>query len=279
MAKTGAVAIMGMAVLLCACSVEEASLEGASQVGEGRDIFVVTRQDQKTEAGDAEEIHLDECGGMLRITEGGDYLLHGRMEGQIVIEAYEDELVHLYLAGVEVTSAAGPAVSVSGASKLIMTLVSDTDNVLSDSANYEGYEETQGCLYSVADLTVNGDGTLYVYGYHEDGIRSKDRVRILDSVVGVQAKGDGIRGNDGVVIKDASVNIESEGNGIRTANRDEGIKGIVEICGGSLGVTAGRNGIYAANDVYIKDCVYNIHSVEEQVRTEGTGYTGNGSSQ
>lgn len=34
-------------------------------------------------------------------------------------------------------------------------------------------------------------------------------------------------------------------------------------------VIAGKNGIYAASDLYMRDCTYSVNSVEEKVRAEG----------
>ena len=111
-----------------------------------------------------------------------------------------------------------------------------------------------------------------MFGYHEDGIRSKDRVKLLGGHIAVQAKGDGIRGNDGILFTDTAVDIQSEQNGLRTANQGAEGRGTVEIQGGTLFVIAGKNGIYAVSDLYMRDCVCSVNSVEEKMRVEGTAY-------
>lgn len=266
------IVILCAGMLLCACSDTGAE---ASDSGENRTqnaAFAFTRQDIATDAGEAQEINLSDCGELFTITEGGDYLLYGSMEGNVLIDTYEDELVHLYLSNAEIASQHGPAISAVSASKLIVTLVSDTENVLSDTPDYADYQETKSCLYSAADLTINGDGTLFVYGYYEDGIRSKDNIKIVSGILDVQAKGDGIRGNDGIIINGGEVKVQSEGNGIRTVNRGTGSRGAVELSGGSINVTAGRNGITAAADLYVSDCVCSVYSVEEAFLAEGAKY-------
>lgn len=236
-----------------------------------QDAFEITREDERTEPGvEVEKIDLDGRENRVVIEKAGDIWLSGSLEGQIVVNVCGDELVHLYLAGVSISSGQGPAILIEKASKVIVTLVSETENALSDSSDYRGYEETKGCLYCAADLTINGAGSLSVAGFCEDGIRSRDVVRILGSNVDVQAKGDGIRGNDGIVIKESRVKVESEGNGIRTADRGKGTKGVIEISGGSLNVIAGKNGIYAASDLHSRDCSLNVNAVEEKTRAEGT---------
>ena len=273
------VLILCAAMLLTACAGEETA---AGQAGQNVDwLSCRTEQDQrtkhdlKTEPEDMEKterVDLDACETGRVVLSGSDIWLSGSLEGQVVIDMEEDELVHLYLAGVEITSPNGPALWVKEAAKVVVTLVSDTENVLADSPDYTDYEETPACLYSVCDLTVNGDGTLQVFGYHEDGIRSKDRIKILDGVLSVQAKGDGIRGSDGIYMQDASVAVESEKTGLRTVNRGAADRGVIEIDGGELSVIAGKNGIYAAADVYVYHVRYSVNAVEETVKAEGAAY-------
>ncbi len=274
------------AIFLTACAGEHVTAEQTGQdsaAGQDTDWLAErtkqnrrTKHDLRTEPEDMEKtdrIDLDACeGGEVILSGGGDIWLSGSLEGQIVIDAEEDELVHLYLAGVEITAWKGPALSIREAAKVVVTLVSETENVLADSPNYKDCEDTPACLYSACDLTINGGGTLLVSGYYEDGIRGKDRIKLLDGTVTVQARGDGIRGNDGIYIQNASVNIESEKNGLRTVNRGVQERGLIEVDGGTLTVIAGKCGICAASDLYLYECGYSVNAVEEKTRAEGTAY-------
>ncbi len=239
-----------------------------------------TKHDLRTEPEDVEKterMDLDACeGGKIILSGGGDIWLSGSLEGQVIVDAQEDELVHLYLDGVKITSAKGPALWVREAAKVIVTLVSDTESVLTDSPAYEDCEEAPACLYSVCDLTINGDGALRVSGYYEDGVRSKDRIKVLDGTLSVQAKGDGIRGNDGIYMYHASVDIESEQNGLRTANQGAEDRGVIEVNGGTLSVIAGRNGFRGASDLYVYRGSCRVSAVEEKARTEGKVYISQG---
>lgn len=297
--------ILFMAALLTACAGENAAAgktgqenmagEKAENTAPGQDVSTGqqeewlaarmkrdcrTKHDLRTEPEDAEKterIDLDACeGGKVILADGGDIWLSGSLEGQVVIDAQEDELVHLYLAGVEITSLSGPALYIEEAAKTVVTLVSETENVLADSPDYADYEESPACLYSVCDLTINGDGALRVFGCHEDGIRGKDSVKILDGTVSVQARGDGIRGNDGIYMQSASVDIESEKNGLRTVNQGADDRGVIEVNGGTLSVVAGKNGVCAASDLYLYQGKGSVKAVEERVRTEGTAYIAEG---
>ncbi|MDE6404978.1 MAG: carbohydrate-binding domain-containing protein [Lachnospiraceae bacterium] len=288
--KTGravcAAPVLCAALLLAACAGQDApavqggqdapAVQDGDWLAERTERDRRTKQDLRTEPEDMEKterVDLDACeNGQVILSGGGDIWLSGSLEGQVVIDAEEDELVHLYLAGAEITSLNGPALCVEEAAKVVVTLVSDTENVLADSPDYTDHEETPACLYSVCDLTVNGNGALQIFGYHGDGIRSKDRIRLLDGTLSVQAKGDGVRGNDGIYMQEAFVDIESEKNGLRTVNQGADDRGVIEISGGALSVVAGQNGISAASDLYLYGGRYSVNAVEERVRTEGTAY-------
>lgn len=268
-ARKSTVAAVCAVFFLTACAGENPVDKEVWQEETWQPAFAITREDEKTEPEQSQEVQLPVETGTFIITEGGEYLLSGSMEGQIVVDVCEDELVHLYLAGVSVNSHQGPAILIEEASKVVVTLMSETENVLTDMPDYTGYEEAEGCLYCAADLTINGEGSLSVISYHEDGIRSKDVVKILNANVDVQAKGDGIRGNDGIAIKNSRINIESEGSGIRTTRQGEGARGVIEIDGGTIQMIAGKSGIWSASDLHMQDCSCTINAVEEKIRIEG----------
>lgn len=268
-AKRGTAAAVCTALLLTACTGESPAAREVWQEEAWQAAFSITREDEKTGPEQPREVQLPIETGTFLIAEGGEYLLSGNMEGQIIVDACEDELVHLYLAGVSITSHRGPAIWVEEASKVVVTLVSGTENALADSPDYTDYEDAEGCLYCAADLTINGEGSLSVISYHEDGIRSKDVVKILDGRIDVQARGDGIRGNDGIVIKNSQIKIESEGSGIRTTRQGEDARGVIEIDGGTLELIAGKNGICSASDLHMQDCSCTINAVEEKTKIEG----------
>ncbi len=278
-----AVGALCASLLLMACAAEDTAKEQAEQsedwMTERTKQDRRTSQDRRTKPQDAEKvkrISLNDHDGRMILTESGDIWLSGSLDGQVVIDAQEDELVHLYLAGVEISSMNGPAICIQEAAKVIVTLVPDTENVLSDSPDYKDCGETPACFYSVCDLTINGSGMLHVFGYYEDGIRGKDRIRLLDGTFSVHAKGDGIRGNDGIYMRDAFVEVESEKNGLRTVNQGADDRGVIEVGGGSLSVVAGKTGICAASDLYLYECLCSVKAVEERVRTEGTAYIADG---
>ena len=257
----GAAVVLCAALFLSSCAGSEPVREQTGQAvdwqSERQKLDRRTKQDQKTVPDDEEatsRINLDDHKGEIIVAEGGDIWLSGSLEGQVVVDAEEDELVHLYLEDVEISSGQGPAIRIEEASKVIVTLVSGTGSTLTDGTDYTDCEECPACLFSACDLTINGDGALRVYGYYEDGIRSKDRLKLLSG----------------------SVEVQSEGHGLYTVKRGENDTGVIEIDGGTLSVVAGQKGIFAASGLYMYRCVCNVNAVEEKVKTEGEAYIADG---
>ena len=118
------------------------------------------------------------------------------------------------------------------------------------------------CYYNSADLryfvrsslmTINGSGSLSVTGNFNNGITCKDELKIMNGTITVTAQNHGIRGNDFVVIKGGSIAVAAlEGDGIKSTKEEHAEKGYVYIENGTLSVTAGDDGIQAANFAAVK---------------------------
>ena len=232
--------------------------------------FLITDADQVTEQSNPVVVDLTET-ETYTINEAGEYVLTGQGSGPVVIDAQE-QIVHLYLDQLEIRTNCGPAIAVKSAGKVIITLVEGSTNVLQDAAVYTGYEDCDAALYSQSDLTINGDGTLYVYGYYEDAIHSKDIVKFLGGQVYLQAKDDGIKGNDGVLVKSKELSIESEKYGIRTTKSGKQHKGDIDICSGDISIIAGQHSFVTDADLYVRNCMLYCKSVVSDMDVAGERY-------
>lgn len=199
----------------------------------------LTNEDQSTEAKSPTRLELDAYDGACDITDAGDYLLTGELDGTLRINA-KGSTVHLFLDGVTIRSSNGPAILVEAAGKVIITLLPGSENHISDSGKYAGMEDTEACVWCAGDLTLNGSGALNVYGFYKDAVRSKDVLKIVGGVYRIQCKRTGLHGNDGVNIAGGQIFIESETNGIRTTKSGADGRGCLMISGGTVSVVAGR---------------------------------------
>ncbi len=198
------------------------------------------------------------------IYRGGNYVVYGKTdECRLIVNTYDDEIVHLFLTDVEWKTEGGPVIYVEQAGKVIITLVAGTENIIFDDAGHSS--DIQACIFSNSDLTINGNGKLSVYGYYHDAVRSKNRVKVIDANLYIKSQNDGIRGNDGVIFENSTIQIESKGIGIKTKSE----KGYVVISGGICKIIAGENAIRADNYVGIYGCDYTFSSIYEAVQCNG----------
>ncbi len=220
-----------------------------------------TRADRDTEGSSIQDIDLSDFSAECRLTDGGTYRLSGSLNGSIRIDA-EEQIVHLLLNNVTVLSPDGPALAVESAGKVILTLPENTQNILGDSGYYPSEETAEACVWSSADLTINGPGSLTVTGLHEDGIRSRNVLRIMDGAVTIKCKRTALHGTDGILVAGGSLNISSEKNGFRTNKGGAGGRGNLIITGGEHWLIAGQYAFRVdRGDLYIQNCVIHDKSV------------------
>ncbi len=189
-------------------------------------------------------------GGTVSITDAGTYVLSGQLDdGQIVIDNQNDGVVHVVLNGVQLSKSDGAPFYIKEAGKVVVTLQDGTVNSISDGDAYvfpdASTDEPNAPLFSKADLTINGTGKLTVQANYDDGIVSKDDLKILSGILEVKAADDAIKGKDRVAIQDGTFAIEAGGDGIKSTNAEETDKGWVAIAGGSFDIQAGNDGIQA----------------------------------
>ncbi len=202
------------------------------------------------------------------ITKSGTYHLTGALEdGKITINA-KNEVVKLILDNVSISNSAGPAISCLEAEDLVIELVGE--NTLEDGANYanETDEDITGTIYSKADLTIEGSGGLNITGNFQDGIVSKDDLKIKSGTYVIDAADDGIRGKDSVYIVDGNFTINSASDSIKSTNEIDAGKGFVLIEKGNFNLISAAKGIKAFNTVLIYDGIFDINSYDDSIHSD-----------
>lgn len=223
--------------------------------------LAVTQLDRETELTSPAYVNLSQTQGSYEITTGGEFHLSGELNGTLFINAKEQN-VHLFLDNVSITSKSGPAIYCQDADKLVITVLSGTENIISDTGDYSVDEDAEACIYSECNMTINGDGKLTVNGYYKDAIRSKDIVKILDGIYNIKCKRTGIHGNDGVLVDGGKITISSEKYGLKTANLGAEGRGNMIISGGEFYIIAGQYAFVTTRaDLLIFDCVISGHSI------------------
>lgn len=201
--------------------------------------------------------------GSVTITAAGTYMLSGKLsDGQIVINNQDDETVRLVLNGVDISNSDSAAIYIKEAGKVIITLQEGTENSISDGATYvyedSATDEPSAAIFSKADLTINGTGKLSVSANYNDGITSKDDLKIMNGMIEIKAADDGVVGKDLVAIQDGQLSITAEGDGVKSTNDTETDKGFIAIAAGIFDIKAGNDGIQAETTLVIDGGTYTL---------------------
>ncbi len=187
-------------------------------------------------------------GSILTISEEGTYIISGTLkDGQIIIAANADEAkVQLVLNGVNIQCMDNAPIYVKKADKVFITLAENSKNTLTDGTEYVQTDDNtvDGVIFSTADLTLNGNGSLDITANYKHGIVSKDDLVITSGTYNITAAKDTLNGKDSVKIKDGTLTLSAaKGNGLQSKNSDDSTKGYVYIEGGTITVTDSQEGI------------------------------------
>jgi len=201
--------------------------------------------------------------GMVTITAAGTYVLSGKLsEGQIVVDVQDKGTVRLVLNGVDIHDSDSAPIYIKEAEKAIITLQDGTENIVTDGTAYvladASADEPNAAIFSKADLTINGTGKLSVTGNYNNGITSKDDLKIMAGTIQILAHDDGILGRDLVAVVDGSITVKAEGDGVKATNDTDATKGIIAIAGGEFDIQAGADGIQAETTMLIDGGTYTI---------------------
>ncbi len=209
-------------------------------------VLDVTKNTVKTSSGT----------NVCSITSGGTYTVSGEVKDVMILIDVGKEDVTLVLSGAELTNSEGPAIYVRSADKATITLDGGTTNTVSDGTSYsitDNDSTLDAAIFSKADLTINGSGTLVLNGNYKHGIVSKDDLIISSGTLDITANNVGLNGKDCVKINSGDITVNAGSDGIRSDNDEDSSRGYVYIYGGTVDITAGKDGIQAETVVNIED--------------------------
>jgi hypothetical protein len=194
-------------------------------------------------------------GSTVTITRAGTYSLSGTLrDGQVVVDTADEEDVRLVLNGVALANSTSAPINVVNADDVVLILAAGTENTVSDATTYvfaTAEEAPNAAIYSAADLSIGGEGTLLVQGNHNDAIASQDGLVIASGTITVNAVDDGIRGKDYLVVRGGTITVEAGGDGLKSDNAEDAANGYVLVEGGTLDITAGGDAVDAETDALI----------------------------
>ncbi|MDJ0459512.1 carbohydrate-binding domain-containing protein [Arthrobacter sp. NQ7] len=220
-------------------------------------------------SGSSDAVKVD--GDTITISAAGTYRLSGSLaNGRIVVAAGDKDTVRIILDGATITSTDGSPFVVQSADEAILYLADGTSSALSDASSYadQGTDAPNATLYSKADLTIAGSGSLTVAGNFNDGIASKDGLVLASGNVTVKAKDDGIVGKDYAVLLDGAYQVTAGDDGFKSDNDQDADRGWVLVNGGSLDVSAADDGVKAYNTLTIAGGTTTVAKSEEGLEAQ-----------
>ncbi len=202
-------------------------------------------------------------GGILTFSalqEDSVYVVSGKLRGSIVIDVGEDYNLELELHGLSIVSDSVSPVEVISADKVSLCAKSGFENYIYDirpTVDDTDDAAHSGAIYAKADLELCGKGSLTVVSEHNNGLHTKDDLKVKNLTLAVACVDNALKGNDSVTVSSGNLTlIAVAGDGIKTKNSDLSSKGkqrgTITVSGGSTTIIAACDGLYAAYDVVIE---------------------------
>ena len=208
---------------------------------------------------------VSEQNGTITITKGGTYRMSGDYTGQVKVQAPKTDKVQLILDGVNITNETGSAINVASADEAVIYTSRGSTNNLSDGPEYavQGKKEADSTIYSTANLTLAGDGTLNVAGKFDEAVHTTKGLVVAGGALNVNSSKTGLKGKDYVDIQGGTLRIEAAKDAIKATNTEKQGLGWARVAGGDTVLRAGDDGIKALRTLEILDGKLTIEGSEE----------------
>ena len=200
-------------------------------------------------------------GNIVTVSDKGTYIISGTLKnGQIIVDAGENDTVNIILKSADIHFSDGPAIYASKCAETFISLESGTTNSISDDGVYTGSdsddsEVPNAALYIQDNLTILGGGTLNVTADRNNGITAKDTLNIQSGTINVISEHHGISGKDNLNVSGGSITVETRnGDGMRSNynKTEDETKGNVTIENAAISIKAANDGIQAERVLTVK---------------------------
>lgn len=222
--------------------------------------------EQSADLSSATQIELV-SGKDVTLSAEGVYVLSGEADNvTVTVEAPEDAKVQIVLDGASITNEDAPAIDVKSADKVFVTST-DSQNHLEVTGSYvaDGETNLDAVIFSKADLTLNGTGTLDIVSAQGNGISSKDDLKVTGGTYTIQSSADAMEANDSIRVYDGTITIDTGKDGLHSENEDDASLGYIYIQNGTLNITAADDAIRGNSIVQIDGGTIDIKDSEEGI--------------
>lgn len=226
------------------------------------DMFTSRDLEQEADLSEAQSYTITD-GQTIEITTKGVYVIAGTAKNaSIIVNAGNEDKVQIVLDGVSITNDSTPCIYVKSADKVFVT-TTGTDNTLAVTGTFtaDGDTNTDAVIFSKDDLVLNGTGTLTIQS-SDNGITSKDDLKITGGTINITCSADALEANDSIRIADGTINIKTSKDALHAENDDDDTVGFVYICGGTLNVQSDDDAIHATTIIQIDGGELNLTAHE-----------------
>ena len=198
----------------------------------------------------------------IYITGAGTYSISGTLSnGKIIVNpSDEDAVIELELTGVNISCNYGAPIGIFNGDQVDISAKKGSKNYLFDlrTSDDDTLDGSNACLYSEIDLNLKGKGSLSITSSYNNGVGTKDDLKIKNLELSVKAPNNAIKGNDSLIIESGTITaISTQGDALKTSNSSLSSKGKekgnITILDGTLNLYSACDAIDAARDVYIGD--------------------------
>ena len=198
----------------------------------------------------------------IYITGAGTYSISGTLSnGKIIVNpSDENAIIELELTGVNISCNYGAPIGIFNGDQVDISAKKGSKNYLFDlrTSNDDTLDGSNACLYSAIDMDLKGKGSLSITSSYNNGIGTKDDLKIKNLELSVKAPNNAIKGNDSLTIESGTITaISTQGDALKTSNSSSSSKGKekgnITILDGTLNLYSECDAIDAARNVYIGD--------------------------
>lgn len=197
----------------------------------------------------------------MTITKGGKYIITGTlMGGQIIVNVSKEEKVKLVLNNITIQNNENACIIGLSSDRIVIEAAANTDNYLTDASTYTNLIDpgVNACIYSKDDITIKGEGNIIVTGNYNNGIGTKNDLKIEAKHLYVTAAKNGLKGNESVTIIDSNIEISAINDGIKADEEIDTLKGFVLIENSNINITKSKNGIVGYRKITINNSTIDI---------------------
>ncbi len=203
-------------------------------------------------------------GTTATITKAGEYTVTGSCgNGQIIVQAGDEDNVKLNLSGVTLTSTENGPIFFETAKNGHIILADGTTNTLTDGSTY--INGAKGTIFAECDLKFKGNGSLTVTGNYKHAIASDDEI-FFDggNVTVINAVNDGFHSNDGIYLTAGTATVKAAGSDAFESEL------VVDITGGTLNASVTGEGVKAATAFTMSGGTVNVTSADNGIKSSDT---------